>query len=55
MIKIKRLTIATIGILLCLKLTSQSPDLATFLICALFLPIFFIYGILAINQNEEDK
>ena len=50
-----RLAIATLGIALCLKMMSEPTDALTFGICGLFLPVFFLYGYLAIKSMPNDE
>lgn len=51
-----RLIMATCGILLCIKMMINPTDSLTFGLCGLFIPIFFVYGWMAIEKmGEEEK
>jgi hypothetical protein len=51
-----RLLAATIGLLLCIKMMMKPTDALTFGLCGLFIPIFFVYGWMAIEKmNQEDE
>lgn len=52
-----RIALATLGILLCIKMMMNPTDATTFGLCGLFIPIFFIYGWMAIEKlnKEEEK
>ncbi len=51
-----RLLMATCGILLCIKMMINPTDSLTFGLCGLFIPIFFVYGWMAIEKmGEEEK
>lgn len=54
-----RLFAATLGLLLCIKMMMNPTDTLTFGLCGLFIPIFFVYGWMAIEkmgeENKEDE
>ena len=51
-----RIAMATLGILLCIKMMSNPTDSLTFGLCGLFIPIFFMYGWMALEKmNKEDE
>jgi hypothetical protein len=58
-LKMTRLFAATLGLLLCIKMMMNPTDTLTFGLCGLFIPIFFVYGWMAIEkmgeENKEDE
>lgn len=50
-----RIILATCGILLCIKMMSNPTDSLTFGLCGLFIPVFFVYGWMAIEKMEKEK
>ncbi len=50
-----RLTMATLGILMCIKTMSDPTDSLAFGVCGLFIPIFFFYGWMAIEKIQKEK
>lgn len=50
-----RIISPTCGILLCIKMMSQSEDPVIFGVCGLSIPMFFVYGWMAIQKMHKDK
>ena len=50
-----RLFVATVGLVLCLKMMMNPTDSLTFGLCGLFIPIFFVYGWMAIEKMGEEE
>ena len=50
-----RLLLATFGLLMCIKMMIKPTDTLTFGLCGLFIPIFFVYGWMAIEKMGKEK